>query len=92
MSKGREDEALQILFRLHRDTNDPQNSFAQQELVTIREQIVEDQNQQKLGGRWQLFREKTYRKRLILACMVAVGSQNTGILVSDVERQVRFAN
>lgn len=91
-SKGREDEALQILSRLHHDPNDSQNTFAEQELVTIREQILEDQKQQKLGGRWQMFKEKTYRKRLILSCMVAVGSQNTGILVGFFAGLVKFAS
>ena len=82
VAKGRKEEALHILFHLHRDPNDAQNSFAKHELLTISKQVAEDQNQLHEGGRWQIVTKKTYRKRLILACMVAVGSQNTGILVS----------
>jgi hypothetical protein len=83
VAKGRDDEALRVLSRLHdhADSQDDQNSFAHQELVVIRQQIAEDQKQLHEGGRWQIFTEKTYRKRLILACMTTVGSQNTGILV-----------
>ena len=83
VAKGRDDEALQVLHRLHdhQDLNDVQTSFAQQELILIRQQIAEDQKQLHKGGRWQIFTEKTYRNRLILACMTTVGSQNTGILV-----------
>ena len=83
VSRGRDDEALQVLHRLHdhQDLSDAQNTFAQQELILIRQQIAEDQKQLHEGGRWQIFTEKTYRKRLILACMTTVGSQNTGILV-----------
>lgn len=84
VAKGRDDEALAVLCRLHRDPNDPQNQFPQQELTLIRQQIAEDQKQMEVGGRWQILTVKTYRKRLILAVMVAAGSQNTGILVSVV--------
>lgn len=31
------------------------------------------------GGRWQLFTQKTYRKRLLLALMIAIGGQNAGM-------------
>jgi MFS family permease len=32
-------------------------------------------------GKWQILTLKTYRKRLELACMIVIGTQNTGILV-----------
>jgi hypothetical protein len=79
--KGRRDEALEILSRLHRDRNDPENTFARRELALIRRQIEEDEIQRELQGRWQLITEPSYRKRLILGCVVVVATQNTGILV-----------
>lgn len=81
VTKERDDEALEILCRLHHDPSDPQDTFAHQELLLIRNQIADDNKQQKTGGRWQIVTEKTYRKRLIVALMTTVGSQNTGILV-----------
>ena len=81
VTKGREREALQILCRLHRDPSDPEDSFAHRELNLIRKQILEDNKALREGGRWQIFTEKTYLRRLILSCMIVIGTQNTGILV-----------
>jgi cyanate permease len=81
VTKGRDDEALMILRRLHHDANDPEDSFAHQELSSIREQTIRDNGAQQDHGQWQIFRLKTYRRRLILACMLVVGPQNTGVLV-----------
>lgn len=74
VAKGREDEALRVLCRLHRDSNDPQNSFARQELAEISIQITADKKAQQESGRWQIFTEKTYLKRVILALMVCVSA------------------
>lgn len=74
VAKGREDEALRVLCRLHRDASDPQNSFARQELAEISIQITADKKAQQEGGRWQIFTEKTYLKRVILALMVCVSA------------------
>ena len=82
VEKGRDDEALQILCRLHRDAKDSQHTFAQQELVLIQQQIAKDEKQEREGGRWQILTEKSYRTRLILATITVIGSQNVGVLVS----------
>ncbi len=78
--KGREQEALKILCRLHHDPTDPNDTFAHRELSIIHTQIIEDNKALKEWGRWQIFTQKTYRKRLILSCMVVMGAMNTGIL------------
>ncbi len=79
--KSRDEEVLKILCRLHHDRNDPQDTFAHQELSLIHQQIVEDKSQQEVHGKWQILTLKTCRKRLELACMIVIGTQNTGILV-----------
>ena len=81
VSKEHDDEALEILCRLHHNKDDPQDTFAHQELLLIRNQIADDNKQRIEGGRWQILTEKTYRTRLVVALMTTVGSQNTGILV-----------
>ncbi|OIW32831.1 general substrate transporter [Coniochaeta ligniaria NRRL 30616] len=79
--KGREQEALAILRRLHHDPRDAEDSFAHQELRGIHEQIEVEERINQANGKWQIFTVKTYRNRLILACMVIAGTQNTGVLV-----------
>jgi hypothetical protein len=81
VTKGREQEALRILCRLHRDPNDPEDSFAHRELNLVCKQIAEDNRAMQEGGKWQLFTKPTYRKRIILSCLVVIGTQNTAILV-----------
>lgn len=67
--------------RLHHDPSDQEDSFAHQELRGIHEQIAVEERITETNGKWQLFTVPTYRNRLILACMVIVGTQNTGVLV-----------
>ncbi|KEF53969.1 uncharacterized protein A1O9_09764 [Exophiala aquamarina CBS 119918] len=81
VSKGRDAEALRVLGRLHHDRNDAEDTFAAQEVALIRRQINEDTRALREGGRWQILTMKTYRIRLILSCMIVIGTQNTGILV-----------
>ena len=47
----------------------------------IKSQLDADHAAFETGGPWQIFTQKTYRKRLILGTMMAMGSQNVGILV-----------
>lgn len=81
VENGHDQKALEILCRLHRDVNDPQDHFAHRELDLIRNQHEFDKAAILADGRWQLFTQKTYRKRMILATMLILGGQNVGILV-----------
>lgn len=80
MSKDRNDEALHILCRLHNDPDDSDDTFARRELGLINLQVIEHNKAWKAGGKWQIFTQKTYRKRVIFSCMAITGSINTGIL------------
>ncbi|KAH0831568.1 putative MFS sugar transporter [Fonsecaea pedrosoi] len=81
VQRGQNDAALKILCRLHHDVNDPEDSFAHRELNLIVRQLQADRRAYEVGGRWQLFTDKSYRRRLYLALTVAAGGQNAGILV-----------
>ena len=81
MSRDRDQEAFEILRRLHRDLNDAGDSFAQRELNLIHKQIAEDNRALREGGKWQIFTQPTYRKRIVLSCLVVIGTQNTAVLV-----------
>ncbi|KAH8879168.1 MFS general substrate transporter [Thozetella sp. PMI_491] len=50
VSKGREEEAIKILCRLHHDANSSMESFAYRELRSMREQIAYDKNVQDTHG------------------------------------------
>jgi hypothetical protein len=81
VSRDRDDQALDILTKLHHDKNDPVDHFARRELGLIKMQLDVDSIAIVTDGRWQLFTKPTYRRRLILACMILAGGQNTGVLV-----------
>lgn len=68
-------------MRLHRDPNDPNNVFANQELNLIVERWQTERQIVENDGRWRLFTKKAYRHRLLLAWLVMVGGQNIGPLV-----------
>ncbi|KAK5311282.1 hypothetical protein LTR93_011775 [Exophiala xenobiotica] len=81
VSNDHHDRALNVLCKLHRDKRDPDNSVAHQELELIKRQVDADRMASQQGVWKQLFRQKTYRKRIVLAAMVLLGGQNLGILV-----------
>ncbi|KAK4946199.1 hypothetical protein LTR10_014711 [Elasticomyces elasticus] len=80
-ARGRDQEALQILCRLHHDKADPEDHFAHRELGLIKKQLDADKAAVLADGKWQLFTKETYRKRMILALMLMIGGQNVGVLV-----------
>lgn len=81
VSQGKADKALHILCRLHHDANDSEDLFAKRELELIQKQFDIDHKAIEEGGRWQIFTQKTYRRRLVIAVSLLAGGQNIGILV-----------
>ncbi|KAH7009638.1 major facilitator superfamily transporter sugar [Ilyonectria destructans] len=74
-------KALEILVRLHHDPNDPNNTFANQELEMIVQRWQAEKEVVRVDGRWRLFTKKANRQRLVLAWLVMAGGQNIGPLV-----------
>lgn len=81
VSQNRGEQALQILSKLHHDRNDAGDQFAHRELALIQRQHQIDAANTSRDGKWALFTVKTYRKRLILACMIMAAGQDVGALV-----------
>lgn len=79
--RGRVEEAFKVLCRLHHDANDDHDTFAHQELALISKQLDEDKKAIAEHGRWQILTLATYRKRLILAALLVIATQNTAVLV-----------
>ena len=81
VSKGRDEKALAILCKLHRDPDDVEDRFAHRELRLIRSQLEVDRTLITEHGQWQLFTIPTYRRRSILGFVLMMGGQNIGVLV-----------
>ena len=78
--RDRNKEASDILRRLHKDPNDPEDSFAWREFYQIKEAVEYDTVMWNQHG-WREIFGKAYRKRLFLACLFSWGTQSLGPLV-----------
>lgn len=81
VQRDKHEKALEVLTRLHRDPNDSQNTFANQELHLIVERCQSEKDLIRVDGEWRLFTKKANRKKVFIAWMVMVGGQNIGPLV-----------
>lgn len=79
ISKDRDDEALKVVHKLHRDSHDPDNAFAYREFMQIRQQYDIDK-QNEVSWR-EMFIKPSYRKRIIIGFIVMFASQTTGTTV-----------
>lgn len=75
--KGRYEEALEVLRRIHQDS-DPDDNFYMREYHQIRAQIELDK-EDKLGMK-AIWQRPSYRKRFMLVCLFSVCCQLTGII------------
>ena len=83
MVKGRNEEAVRVLERLHRDGSDPEHHFAHREYAQIKEQHEEDE---KNKVTWkQMWTVPSYRRRTALAAFIMFGSQMTITLITASE-------
>jgi uncharacterized protein YecE (DUF72 family) len=81
--QDRQDEARDILYRLHADPSDPDNEYARSEFYQIKKQIAIDRT---LGSSWKvLFTKPSYRKRALLAMGLTFFVQCSGVLVINSE-------
>ncbi|KAK5451746.1 hypothetical protein LTS15_008006 [Exophiala xenobiotica] len=79
ISRGRAEEALKIVQRLHRDETDPEDVFAFREYQQIKQQYEIDKHNE---VSWkEMFVRGSYRKRVIIGAIVMFGSQTTGTTV-----------
>jgi hypothetical protein len=80
--KGRTEDALKVLTRLHQAPGDAVDEFSRKEALEISAQIAIDEAA--LKGRseyWVLLTDKVHRKQLMFAVLVVAGAMNTGVLV-----------
>ncbi|KAL6245308.1 hypothetical protein RBB50_008083 [Rhinocladiella similis] len=81
MLKGRGEEALEVLIRLHRTKADPESTLARREFYQLQKQTELDQHMAANTSRFELFRTPANRKRALIGFMVMWNNQFTGVLV-----------
>ncbi|KIW10105.1 hypothetical protein PV08_11065 [Exophiala spinifera] len=81
MLKGRSEEALDVLIRLHRTKKDPESTLARREFYQLQKQTELDQHLAANTSRFELFKTPANRKRALIGFMVMWNNQFTGVLV-----------
>ena len=79
LMRGRKEEAWKVVARLHGSSKDPEQVFAKEEFHQMQSQAEHDRELH--TSWWQMFKQVSYRKRLILGCGLAALGQSTGVLV-----------
>ncbi|KAK5032811.1 hypothetical protein LTS07_004221 [Exophiala sideris] len=79
INQDRHDDALRVLNRLHRNKDDPGNTFAHKEYLQIKEQHDEDERNKVTWA--QMWLVRSYRRRSAAAFFIMFGSQMTATLL-----------
>lgn len=80
ISHHREREGLEVLQRLHVRPGDTSDIAAKEEYYQIRKQI-ELENQTGVTTFLDMFRRRSYRRRIVCGLLVQCAAQSTGVLV-----------
>lgn len=81
LTRGRRDEAWQIVAKLHGAADDEGMIYAREEFYQMNAQVQIDQAAWAQGGNRQLFTKRSYRKRMWMGFFVQYASQTTGAMV-----------
>lgn len=83
ISKGKLDEAQEVLVRLRQSPEDPDDLIAKEEFFQTKEQIrLEAERLSEYGSVWKaVFKKKSYRKRMIIGFLTQWGAEFGGPLI-----------
>lgn len=84
LMKGRNDEAFQVIQKLHAQPDDPDDTFARKEFYQMTQQFaLDEQKKQNLGvvHWWDYFKKASYRRRILIGCGATLSSACSGNLV-----------
>lgn len=84
VSKGLRDEAWDVLVRIRRSPDDPENIVAKEELYQIEKQLQLDTEKLKAydGSIWKaILKKKSYRTRMIIGFLTQWGAEFGGPLI-----------
>jgi hypothetical protein len=81
MRYGREEEAFVVLASLHKTSNSSDENVAEREFQQIKLQSDADHAAVATHGKWQLFTDSSYRRRLVVGFGLVFFVQSCGFLV-----------
>ena len=81
MMQNRNEEAHDVLLRLHRDKNDPHDTKARTEFYQMKKQVDYDRTIKATTSRWELFKTAPNRRRALVGFLLMWNNQFTGVLV-----------
>lgn len=83
ISKGKLDEAQDVLIRLRQSPEDPENLVAKEEFFQTKEQIrLEAERLKEYGNVWNaVIKKKSYRKRMVIGFLTQWGAEFGGPLI-----------
>lgn len=79
LMQGEVEKARDIVYKLHKTKDDPDQEFARSEFYQMQKQTEWDKTLE--PGWWAMFTKKGYRRRTALAMGFAFVGQSTGVLV-----------
>ncbi|EEP80107.1 predicted protein [Uncinocarpus reesii 1704] len=81
LDKGRQKEAREILIRLHRTADDPNDVAAEKEYFQMQKQLELDRQIKQNTGKWDIFKTSANRRRAFVGFALMFGNQFTGVLI-----------
>lgn len=81
MMKNRNDEAHEVLKRLHRTPGDPHNALARKEYYQMKKQVDMDRQIKATTSRFEIFKTPSNRRRALVGFLLMWNNQFTGVLI-----------
>ncbi|PGH22944.1 hypothetical protein AJ80_02993 [Polytolypa hystricis UAMH7299] len=81
LEKGREEEARDVIIRLHRTKDDPENIIAEKEFFQMKKQLAMDRGIKQTTSTFEIFKTAPNRRRAFVGFALMFGNQFTGVLV-----------
>lgn len=79
MSHNRNNEAHEVLKRLHRTKNDPHDTMARKEFYQMKKQVELDRQIKSTTSRFEIFKTPANRKRALIGFLLMWNNQFTGV-------------
>ena len=81
MLKGRNEEAHEVLKKLHRTKDDPDDTMARKEFVQMSKQVELDRQIKATTSQFEIFKTVPNRRRAIIGFVLMWQNQFTGVLI-----------
>lgn len=81
MAQNREEEAHEVLIKLHRIKEDPHDTMARKEFYQMKKQVDLDRQIKATTSRFELFKTAPNRRRALVGFLLMWNNQFTGVLI-----------